>query len=65
MNKFNKVAQTVLKEEKYQFYAEMSKILSSYGLKAYEMEPIMDIMQKAIKVAFNEGYKAAESNPFR
>jgi hypothetical protein len=65
MNKFNEVAQTVLKEEKYEFYAEIAKVLSSYGLKAYQMEPIMDIMQRAIKIAFNEGYKAAESNPFR
>jgi hypothetical protein len=65
MNKFNEVAQTVLKEEKYEFYAEMSKILSSYGLKAYQMEPIMEIVQKAIKIAFNEGYKASEQNPFR
>ena len=65
MNKFNKVAQSVLKEEKREYYAEIAKILSSYGLKAYQMEPLMDVIQEAIKMAYYEGKRAAESNPFR
>ena len=65
MNKFNKVAQSVLKEERREYYAEIANILTSYGLRAYEMEPLMDVIQEAIKMAYNEGKKAAESNPFR
>jgi predicted transcriptional regulator len=55
----------VLKEEKREYYAEIAKILSSYGLKAYQMEPLMDVVQEAIKMAYYEGKRAAELNPFR
>jgi hypothetical protein len=70
MNKFNKVAQTVLKEGKVDpelgnIYRQISDLLSKKGLKAYEYNDVMEVVQKAIKFAFNEGYKAAESNPFR
>lgn len=65
MNKFNEVAQKVLKEEKREYYAEIAKILASYGLKAYEMEPLMDVVQEAIKMAYKEGYKAGSENPFK
>jgi hypothetical protein len=66
MSKFNQVAQTVLKEEeKKEYYFEIAKILSSYGLKAYEMEPLMDVIQEAIKMAYREGYKAGLENPFK
>lgn len=69
MNKFNKVAQTVLKEEIDpkigSHYKQISDILSKKGLKAFEQSEIMDVVQKAIKLAFNEGYKAAEKNPFK
>jgi succinyl-CoA synthetase beta subunit len=70
MNKFNKVAQTVLQEAKINpklgnVYRQVSDLLSKKGLKAHEYEDVMDVVQKAIKLAFNEGYKASESNPFR
>jgi hypothetical protein len=64
MNKFNEVAQTVLKEEKHDYFHQISDILTSYGMKAYEMEPLMKIVQKAITLSFNEGYKAGSTNPF-
>jgi hypothetical protein len=47
------------------YYRQISDILSSHGIKAHEQQPLIDIIQKAIKLAFNEGYKAAESNPFK
>jgi succinyl-CoA synthetase beta subunit len=69
MNKFNEVAQTVLKEEIDpkigSHYKQISDILSKKGLKAFEQNKVMDVVQKAIKLAFNEGYKAAEKNPFK
>jgi len=70
MNKFNEVAQTVLQEAKIDsklgsVYRQVSDLLSKKGLKAHEYEDVMDVVQKAIKLAFNEGYKASESNPFR
>ncbi len=70
MNKFNEVAQTVLQEAKIDprlgsIYRQISDLLSKKGLKAYEYEDVMSVVQKAIKFAFNEGYKAAESNPFK
>lgn len=70
MNRFNKVAQTVLKEAQIDpklgsVYRQISDILSKKGLKAFEQTEIMDVVQKAIKMAFNEGYKAAEKNPFK
>ena len=70
MNKFNEVAQTVLKEAQIDpklgsVYRQISDLLSKKGLKAFEQTEIMDVVQKAIKMAFNEGYKAAESNPFK
>ena len=69
MNKFNEIAQTVLKEEIDpkigSHYKQISDILSKKGLKAFEQNEVMDIVQKAIKLAFNEGYKAAEKNPFK
>jgi hypothetical protein len=70
MSKFNKVAQTVLKEGQVDpklgnIYRQISDLLSKKGLKAYEYNDVMEVVQKAIKFAFNEGYKAAESNPFK
>jgi succinyl-CoA synthetase beta subunit len=70
MNKFNEVAQTVLQEAEIDprlgsIYRQISDLLSKKGLKAYEYEDVMSVVQKAIKLAFNEGYKAAESNPFK
>jgi hypothetical protein len=29
------------------------------------MEPLMKIVHKAITIAFNEGYKAGSTNPFK
>jgi len=70
MNKFNEVAQTVLQEAKINpklgnVYRQVSDLLSKKGLKAHEYNDVMEVVQKAIKLAFNEGYKAAESNPFK
>jgi len=70
MNKFNEVAQTVLGEAEIDpkigdLYREVSTLLSAKGLKAYEQDEILKVVQKAIKLGFKEGYKAAEQNPFR
>jgi hypothetical protein len=65
MNKFNEIAQTILNEAKHDYYRQIADILASYGMKAYEMEPLMKIVHKAITIAFNEGYKAGSTNPFK
>ena len=69
MNKFNEVAQTVLKEEIDpkigSHYKQISNILAKSGIKAFEQHKILEVVQNAIKLAFNEGYKAAEKNPFK
>jgi succinyl-CoA synthetase beta subunit len=71
MNKFNEVAQTVLQEEIKidprlgNVYRQVSDLLSKKGLKAHEYNDVLEVVQRAIKLAFNEGYKAAESNPFK
>jgi len=76
MNKFNEVAQTVLDEaqvnprlvawaELDKIYRHLSHLLSKKGLKAHEYSDIMEVVQKAVKLGFNEGYKAAETNPFK
>lgn len=70
MHKFNEVAQTVLKEAQTDsspsnIYREISDLLSKKGFRAFEQTEILDVVQKAIKMAYDEGYKAAESNPFR
>lgn len=70
MKKFNEVAQSVLGEAQIDpklgsVYRQISDLLSKKGLKAYEYNDIMEVVQKAIKMAFNEGYKAAEQNPFK
>jgi succinyl-CoA synthetase beta subunit len=71
MNKFNEVAQTVLQEEIKidprlgNVYRKVSDLLSKKGLKAHEYNDVLEVVQRAIKLAFNEGYKAAESNPFK
>jgi succinyl-CoA synthetase beta subunit len=71
MNKFNKVAQTVLQEEVKidprlgNVYRKVSDLLSKKGLKAHEYNDVLEVVQRAIKLAFNDGYKAAESNPFK
>jgi succinyl-CoA synthetase beta subunit len=71
MNKFNEVAQTVLQEEVKidpklgNVYRKISDLLSKKGLKAHEYNDVMEVVQRAIKLAFNEGYRAAESNPFK
>jgi hypothetical protein len=76
MNKFNEVAQTVLGEAHKnprllawagleESYRHISDLLSKKGLRAHEYNDVLEVVQKAMKLAFNEGYKAAESNPFR
>jgi succinyl-CoA synthetase beta subunit len=70
MNKFNKIAQTVLREAQIDpklgsIFRQISDLLSKKGLKAHEYNDVMEVVQRAIKFAFNEGYKAAESNPFK
>jgi hypothetical protein len=69
MNKFNEVAQTVLKEEIDSkigsHYRQITDILAKNGIEAFEQHKILEVVQKAIKLAFNEGYKAAEKNPFK
>jgi len=70
MNKFNEVAQTILGEAEINpkigdLYKKVSTLLSAKGIKAYEQNEILEIVQQAIKLGFKEGYKAAEENPFR
>lgn len=70
MNKFNKVAQTILGEAQINpkiedLYKKVSSLLSAKGLKAYEQNEILEVVQEAIKLGFKEGYKAAEENPFK
>lgn len=70
MSKFNEVAQSVLGEAVVDpkigsVYKQVMDILSKKGLKAHEQTEVLDAVQKAIKMAFNEGYKAAERNPFK
>lgn len=70
MSKFNEVAQSVLGEATVDpkigsVYKQIMDILSKKGLKAHEQTEVLDAVQKAIKMAFNEGYKAAERNPFK
>jgi len=47
------------------YYRQISDALSSKGLKAFEQAPILKIVERAIKLAFNEGYKAGVNQPFR
>lgn len=65
MNKFNGITQTILNEDKHDYYRQIADILTSYGMRAYEMEPLMKLIHKAITLAFNEGYKAGSTNPFK
>jgi len=70
MSKFNEVAQSILSEATIDprigsVYRQISDLLSKKGLKAFEQNEILNVVQKAIKMAFNEGYKAAEQNPFK
>lgn len=46
-------------------FRQISDALGAFGLKAFEQEPILKIVQKAITLAFNEGYKAGTTNPFK
>lgn len=69
MNKFNTTVQNFLKEginpKIGSVYRQISDLLAKKGLKAYEYNDVLDVVQEAIKLAFKEGYKAAESNPFK
>lgn len=69
MSKFNEVANSFLEESVDpkigSVYKQISDILSKKGLKAYEYNDVLEAVQEAIKLAFKEGYKAAESNPFK
>lgn len=72
MNEFNKVAWAVLRESDASIdpkigshYRKISDILSKKGINAAEQNDVLEVVQQAIKLAFNEGYRAAESNPFR
>ena len=46
-------------------YKKVSQLLATKGLKAYEQNEILEVVQEAIRLGFKEGYKAAESNPFK
>jgi len=70
MSKFNEITKTVLGEAEIDpqigdLYREVSQLLAAKGLKAFEQNEILKVVQKAIKLGFKEGYKAAEQNPFR
>lgn len=68
MNKFNEVAQSVLKEEvedKQNVYRRISDLLSAKDIKAFEQDEILKAVQDAIHQAYREGYKDAKENPFK
>lgn len=70
MNKFNEIARTVLGEAETEptmedLYREASQLLSAKGLRAFEQSDILEVIKKAIKLGYDEGRKAAESNPFK
>jgi len=70
MNKFNKVAQTVLSEAEINpkignYYRQISDLLSKKGLRAHQYNDVMKVVQKAITSAFKEGMRVAEANPFK
>jgi len=70
MNKFNEVAKTILGEATINpkigsLFRKVSDLLSAKGLKAFEQQEILDVVQEAIKLGFNEGYKAGSQNPFK
>lgn len=70
MSKFNEVANIVLNEAEINpkigdLYRKVSTLLSAKGLKAFEQNEILEVVQEAIKLGFKEGYKAAEQNPFK
>ena len=68
MNKFNEVAQTVLKEEmdaKQSVFRQISDFLSAKGIKAFEQNEILKAVQEAMYQAYLEGKKAAKENPFK
>jgi len=78
MNKFNEVAQTVLGEaeanlETDNYYRQISDLLSKKGLRAYQYEDVMEVVQKAVVSASikgreegrKEGKMFAETNPFK
>lgn len=66
MNKFNEIAQTVLKEEiDLDYYKQIADFLSKKGLKAYEYNEVLVLVRKAIVQARNEGHKDAERYPFK
>jgi hypothetical protein len=70
MNKFNEITKTVLGEATINpkigsLFKKVSDLLSAKGLKAFEQQEILDVVQEAIKLGFNEGYKAGSTNPFK
>ena len=68
MRKFNKVAQTILKEEsndKQSVFRKISELLSAKGIKAFEQNEILKAVQEAMYQAYLEGKKAAKENPFK
>jgi hypothetical protein len=70
MNKFNEITKIVLGEATINpkigsLFRKVSDLLSAKGLKAFEQQEILDVVQEAIKLGFNEGYKAGFTNPFK
>lgn len=72
MNKFNEVAQTVLKEESNEknskvgvYYQKVIDTLKEKGLMSHDMIPVLDAVRQAYMSGYQEGKKAVEQNPFR
>lgn len=72
MNEFNKVTWAVLKEADSNIdpktgshYRQISDLLSKKGINAAEQNDVLEVVQQAIKLAFDAGHKAAEKNPFK
>lgn len=72
MNKFNEIAQTVLKEESNEknskvgvYYQKVIDTLKEKGLMSHDMIPVLDAVRQAYMSGYQEGKKAVEQNPFR
>lgn len=72
MNRFNEVAQTVLKEELNEkiskvgeYYEKVINTLKEKGLMSHDIIPVLDAVKQAYMAGYQEGKKAVELNPFR
>ena len=72
MNKFNEVAQTVLKEDLNkqepkvgEYYKKVIDTLKQKGLMSHDMIPVLDAVRQAYMSGYEDGKRAVEQNPFK